>query len=455
MSVPRAAARRPRARSLRRASYALLITTLALTGCEAGAGYPQTTFRPVSAFGDALNRVFYNTVGWTMGILILVMGLIIYATFRFRERPDAPQPEQIHGNTTLEILWTIAPALIVVFIGVPTVRTIFETQRRPPDDAVVVEVIGHQWWWEFRYPEYDIVTANQMWIPTGRPVSLQMHSADVIHSFWIPRIGGKRDVNPLPRRREGEPAAHKNYLLFEVREPGHYLGQCAEFCGESHAIMRMTVMAVEPTEFDSWVQRMRGQTAPGAVAGMAADAAGGQVRLTGLDGSEGAAPAAAAATPAAGAGQAGADTALVGQDVPGQVPATTAQPAAPAARIGQMPVPTGVGNPFVPAMDEVALQREGERIFLGAACVACHAISGTTAGGVLGPRLTQYGERPWVGAGAAENNMENLVQWIRDPQSMKPGTLMPGTLRGGGGMPPTGLSDAEVRAIAAYLLSLR
>jgi heme/copper-type cytochrome/quinol oxidase subunit 2 len=97
--------------------------------------------------------------------------------------------------------------------------TIFETQRRPPEDALVVEVIGHQWWWEFRYPEYGIVTANQMWIPTGRPVSLQMHSADVVHSFWIPRIGGKRDVNPLPRRREGEPAAHKNYLLFNVRSP--------------------------------------------------------------------------------------------------------------------------------------------------------------------------------------------------------------------------------------------
>jgi cytochrome c oxidase subunit II len=248
-----------------------------------------------------------------------------------------------------------------------------------------------------------------------------MHSADVIHSFWIPRIGGKRDVIPLPRRREGEPAAHKNYLLFNVREPGHYLGQCAEFCGESHAIMRMTVMAVEPTEFDAWAARMRGSAAVAAVGGQ----------------------------------QPGRDTAMVGQTADGQVPAMTAEPAPQAQRIGQMPLPTGVGNPFAPPLDEVALQQEGERIFLGAACVACHAVSGTTAVGVLGPALTQYGERPWVGAGAAENNVDNVAQWIRDPQSLKPGTLMPGSLRGGGGMPPTGLSDAEVRAVAAYLLSLK
>jgi cytochrome c oxidase subunit II len=415
----------------------------------------------VSAFGDALNTVFYNTFGWTMGILILVMGLILYATFRFRERPDAPHPEQIHGSTRLEIAWTIAPALIVVAIGVPTVQTIFETQRRPPEDAVVIEVIGHQWWWEFRYPQYDIVTANQMWIPAGQPVSLEMHSADVVHSFWIPRIGGKRDVNPLPRRREGEAPAHRNYLLFTVREPGHYLGQCAEFCGESHAIMRMTVMAVEPAEFDAWVGRMRGEarvpmplaTTTTAAAGVAATPAAGPAEAE-----PEAADIAAGAAQAATVGeqrQQGADTAMVGQSVEGRPPALSPEPLPPAVRIGEVPVPTGAGNPFVRAIDEMALQQEGQRLFLGAACVACHAISGTTAVGVLGPGLTQYGERPWVGAGAAENNLANLMQWIRDPHSMKPGVLMPGTLRGAAGMPPTGLTDAEVRAIASYLLSLK
>jgi cytochrome c oxidase subunit II len=433
MSLPRAAARGLYARRLRSGiatTLTLLVGAVLITGCEAGAGYPQTTFRPVTEFGDALNAVFYNTFGWTMAVMIVVFGLILYATFRFRERPDTPHPEQVHGNTKLEITWTVIPALIVVFIGVPTVRTVFDTQRRPPDEALVVEVIGHQWWWEFRYPELGIVTANEMWIPTGRPVSLQMHSADVVHSFWIPRLGGKRDTHPLPRRRAGEPAAHKNYLLFNVREPGRYLGQCAEFCGESHAIMRMTVNAVEPAEFDTWASRMLGaQPTPPLMEGEPQAVAGVE---------PGVAP----------------DTAVVGEAVDGQPAAVTAEPVAQP-RIGQMPVPTGVGNPFRAPFDEAELLREGERIFLGAACVACHAVTGTTAVGVLGPSLTLYGQRPWVGAGAAENSRENLIQWIRDPQSMKPGTLMPGTLRGAAGMPPTNLTDDQVRAVAAYLMSLR
>jgi cytochrome c oxidase subunit II len=412
------------------ATAALLTgATLLLAGCEAGGGYPQTTFRPVSAFGDAVNAVFFNTFGWTMAIMIVVFGLILYATFRFRERPDAPHPEQVHGNTTLEITWTVIPALIVVFIGVPTVRTIFETQRRPPQEALVVEVIGHQWWWEFRYPEFGIATANQMWVPTGQPVSLQMRSADVVHSFWIPRIGGKRDTNPLPRRREGEPPANPNHLLFTVREPGHYLGQCAEFCGESHAIMRMSVNAVEPADFDTWVGRMSG-AAPAAM-----DAA----------------PAEAADTAAAAALAEGADAPVAEQ----QEPAVPAAPPPQQARIGEIPVPTGAGNPFVPPMDDAGLVAEGERIFLGSACVACHAVAGTTAVGALGPALTLYGSRPYVGAGAAENSLENVIRWIRDPQSMKPGARMPGTLRGAAGMPPTNLTDAQVRAIAAYLLGLK
>jgi cytochrome c oxidase subunit II len=433
MLLSRAAARGLCARRLRSGiatALTLLVSMALTTGCEAGGGYPQTTFRPATEFGDALNKVFYNTFGWTMGVMIVVFGLILYATFRFRERPEAPHPEQVHGHTGLEITWTLIPALIVVLIGLPTVQTIFSTQRRPPDEALVVEVIGHQWWWEFRYPELGIVTANEMWVPTGRPVSLQMHSADVVHSFWIPRLGGKRDTQPLPRRRAGEPAAHKNYLLFNVRDPGQYLGQCAEFCGESHAIMRMAVNAVEPSEFETWVNRMLGaQPTPPLVEGEAQPVAG-------------VAPGAAA------------DTAVVGESVEGQPPAVTAEPVAQP-RIGQMPVPTGVGNPFRPPFDETELLQEGERIFLSSACVACHAVTGTAAVGVLGPSLTLYGQRPWVGAGAAENSRENLIRWIRDPQSMKPGTLMPGTLRGAAGMPPTNLTDDQVRAVAAYLMSLR
>ena len=439
MSAYRAAARRGCDRRSRRrySPYLASLFLLALAGCEAGANYPQTTFRPVSGFGDALNDVFYNTFGWTMGILVVVTVLVIVASFRFRDRPGAKEPSQIHGNTKLEIAWTIIPAIIVVFMGIPTVKTIFDTQREPPEDALRVEVIGHQWWWEFRYPEYGIVTANEMWVPTGRPVSLAMRSADVIHSFWIPRIGGKRDVNPLPRRREGEPPHHDNYLLFTVREPGRYLGQCAEYCGEAHAVMRMTVNAAEPAEFDAWVQRML---------------AGG-VQTTGLpparDPAAGAMVVNEAQVPDQQTGQP-AVPAVTPAQVAGVAPSPVQQP-----QIGQMLAPTGVGTPFRAPVPPEVLQEEGKRIFLSSTCVACHAIAGTPAAGQVGPNLTMLGARPWIAAGARDMSEENLVAWIRDPQSIKPGALMPGTTRGGGGFAPTGLSEQEVRAVAAYLLSLK
>lgn len=449
MSVPRAAARGTCARRSRRfvSHLALLVSTLALAACEAGAGYPQTTFRPVSDFGDMLNDVFYNTFNWTMGILVLVIALILFAAIRFRERPGAPHPEQIHGNTRLEIAWTIAPALIVVFIGIPTVRTIFDTQREPPENALRVEVIGHQWWWEFRYPEYNIVTANMMWVPTDRPVSLAMRSVDVIHSFWIPRIGGKRDVNPLPRRREGEEPKHDNYLLFTVREPGHYLGQCAEYCGEAHAIMRMTVNAVEQAEFQEWVQRMQagGAVAPGLAP--AQDPAAGAL-VVGADQVPDPAGGAVAGVPSVTPGQLGGTVPAAPQTAP--APSQPQQPL-----FGQMPAPTGAGNPFRAPLSDEILQEEGKRIFLASTCTACHAVAGTTALGAVGPNLTMFALRPWIAAGASETNVENLVRWIRDPKAMKPGALMPGTATAGGGMPPTGLTDQEVRAVAAYLMSLK
>jgi cytochrome c oxidase subunit 2 len=380
------------------AAPALLVAILTLTACDRGGNpYPQTTFRPVSEYGEKLNALFYNTFWWSIAILILVTALVLYAAFRFRDRPGAPPPAQIHGNTKLELMWTLVPALVVIIISVPTVRTIFEVQQRPPDDALVVEVIGHQWWWEFRYPQYELTTANLMYIPTGRTVTLRMASADVIHSFWIPRIGGKRDVNPLPRRREEAPAGQPNYITFTAEQPGHYLGQCAEFCGESHGLMRMSSMVVTPAEFDAWVQRMRG-------------------------------PQQSAAPPAAAPQQ---------------------------AVIVQMPPPTGAGNPFRVPLSDSLLRAEGRRIFQGGACVACHTIAGTTAHGTIGPNLTLIGSRPMIGAGALPNTRDNLVQWIKDPALVKPGALMPGTLRGTAGVGPTNLSDAEVRAVAAYLFSLK
>lgn len=367
--------------------------------------HPQTTFHPVSEYGASQNAVFANTLWWTMGILLLVVVLTLYAAIRFRERPESPEPQHVHGNTVLEIAWTLIPAIIVVLIAIPTVRTIFENQQAPPKGSMQVEVIGHQWWWEFRYPEQGVVTANQLYLPVGRPIELKLHSADVIHSFWIPRIGGKRDVNPQAKTHEGEQPSF-NRIVFTIDSAGFYPGQCAEYCGDSHAIMRMSVMAVPPAEFDTWVAVMKRGDAGG-----------------------GAAPAATSA-----------------QEPLAGIPGMTA---------AGLPAPTGIGSAVQPPIDEARWVAAGRQVFLSKPCTACHTIQGTPAMGAIGPNLTRIGARPTIGAGAIENNLENLMRWIRDPQAVKPGARMPGALAPGGNFPPTNLSELEIQAIAHYLQSLK
>ncbi|MGD8278107.1 MAG: cytochrome c oxidase subunit II [Gemmatimonadota bacterium] len=368
-----------------------VLASALLAGCTGGTEFVQTTFYPVSGEGRLENAAFMNTFWWTMAILFLVSFLVIYVVWRFRERPDMPHPEQIHGNTKLEILWTVIPAIVTVFIMVPAVKGVFALQRAPVPGALEIEVIGHQWWWEFRYPSEGVVTAQQFYVPTGREVHLRLSSADVIHSFWVPRIVGKRDVLPQPRVAEGE-NPRPNHIVFTADSAGHYRGQCAEYCGEGHAIMATQAVAVSPAEFDAWVQSMKD-------------------------------------TPALPAGQPAAEQAAA--------PAA-AQDSAPAA-------------PAAPA----TLEEQGRQIFLGKTCVVCHSVANTTARGMVGPNLTRFGARPYVGAGARPNTLENVEQWIRNPQSLKAGALMPGAQEAAGGFPPTGLTDEEIRAVAAWLVSLK
>ncbi|MEJ2679592.1 MAG: cytochrome c oxidase subunit II [Gemmatimonadota bacterium] len=233
-----------------------LFALTALGGC-ASEEYPQTTFQPVTGFGRIIDNLFHGVFWWTMLVLLVVFVVLGYVLIRFRERPDSPDPKPVYGNTVLEITWTVIPALIIVAILIPTIRGIFETQRAAPKDALVVEVIGHQWWWEFKYPSLGITTASQLVLPVGRPLDLRLHSADVIHSFWIPRLGGKRDVNPVRQMPNGEKPPHLNHISLTVDSVGEYPGQCAEFCGTEHGAMRMLAIAVPPSEFDAWAQRMK------------------------------------------------------------------------------------------------------------------------------------------------------------------------------------------------------
>jgi len=383
---------------------AALLPIIAVSLLAACSGdYPQTTFRPVTEFGAVINDLFAGVFWWTMLVLAVVWTVLLYVVMRYRRRPGQTPPRQTHGNAVAEILWTLGPALIVAFIAVPTIRTVFYTYREPSPDALVVDAIGHQWWWEFRYPELGVVTANQFVLPVGREVHIRLSSADVLHNFWIPRIGGKRYNYPVPVQ-SNVPPTKVNALTFTINEPGEYSGQCAEFCGTSHAIMRKRLLAVSPAEFDAWVERMREPA------------------------QQAAAPPAAEQTAQAGEGEA----------------AASAQPAAaPAMASAATPAPG-------------SLEAQGRDIFLRSTCVACHSIAGTPARGTLGPNLTGFGSRWAVGAGARPNTLENVIAWITNPQDLKPGALMPGTRTPApNGFPATGLSDEEVRAVAAYLLSLK
>jgi cytochrome c oxidase subunit 2 len=229
---------------------ALVCASLVLAAC--GENLPATTTYPT---GDHAQRIYDLLVPifWAaLGVFVVVEGLLVYSVYRFRQRSaNDAMPAQIHGNTRIEILWTIAPALILLVIAVLTFRTQAENSVQPPD-ALKIQVIGHQWWWEFRYPDSNVVTANDVYIPTGQNVQFVLSSVDVIHNPWSPKLAGKTDAIP----------GKTNYVSFRTDQPGIYRGLCAEFCGEQHAVMRFRVVAVPPDVFQSWTQQHQQPVGP-------------------------------------------------------------------------------------------------------------------------------------------------------------------------------------------------
>ena len=242
-----APAARGRARTPRGWLLPLLFLPLVLiAGCTLQQ-YPQSTLHPHSNYAWWIQHLLEKLVFWVVVIFVVVQGLLIFAVVRFRSRPGAPEPKPIHGNTVLEIAWTLAPAVILALIAVPTVLAIYATQGKPPEGALEVRVIGHQWWWEFQYPGLGVTTASEMHVPLGRAIAMDIESADVVHSFWFPAIGGKRDA--IPNR--------VNHMWFVPDSVGTFLGQCAELCGVSHANMRMKLMVSAPRDFDAWVAHQK------------------------------------------------------------------------------------------------------------------------------------------------------------------------------------------------------
>jgi len=232
---------------------ALTLALLVLVGCTTNeATYPQTTLAPKSDFTRMVDDLLQTTFFWAVLVFVLVEGALLFAIWKFRGKPGDAEPKQVHGNVLLELVWTAIPTLILVAIAVPTVRTIFQTSASPTAPDIEIEVIGHQWWWEYRYPALGVVTANEMHVPVGKTISLKMWSADVLHSFWSPQLAAKRDVFP-----QGPRFQKINPLWFRADTTGDFSGQCAEFCGIQHARMGLRVIVQTEAEFDAWVAQQR------------------------------------------------------------------------------------------------------------------------------------------------------------------------------------------------------
>lgn len=381
-------------------SLGAMMVVVLLSACEEE--YLQSTISPVTDYGEITQSLYVQVFWWTMLILVVVLAILAYVLIRFRERPGQERPKQIHGHVGMEIAWTIAPALIVVAIVIPTIRGVFAVQRPPEEGALVVEVTGKRYWWRFHYPELGVTTANELHLPVGRPVSLRLESEDVIHSFWVPRLGGKRDVNPVVTKPEGE-EWERNWMHFTIREEGVYWGQCAEFCGEAHSLMGIRVVAQSEENFQSWVQEWKTP-----------------------------APTANAPVPPEEGGASG-----------GMASGPEAQEAMAGVSVAEDPL----------------VARGREVFFRESYCVLCHAMEGTAAAGIIGPNLTRLGSRSTIAAGMLENTPENLVRWITDPLAVKPGAQMPGADYGvtyeGQTFPPLNLNEEQIRALAAYLSSMR
>ena len=239
-------------RRTRRLLPLALVLGAVASACATNA--PQDTLDLEGPIAKQLDGLFNPVVAVAAFFFFFVQGLVLFAAIRFRRRSEDEAPKQIHGNTKLEITWTAIPAIILAIVGIATVVTVIDINRVEAGGEVLkVTVTGHQWWWEYEYPDLGVVTANELHIPTGRRVELELKSEDVIHSFWPPKLAGKVDVIP----------GRTNTMAIQSDEPGEFEGQCAEFCGLSHSRMRLRVIAQSPEDFESWAaDQLRDQPKP-------------------------------------------------------------------------------------------------------------------------------------------------------------------------------------------------
>src|SRR5690625_1567896 len=282
-------------------------------------------------------------------LAVMLIYTIVLIRFRRKKGQEDYIPKQVEGSKTLETIWTVIPIILVIIMAVPTVMAEFDlADTKDRDKHLNVKVTGYQYWWHFDYVDEGIQTSQDLYIPVGETVYLDLITNDVLHSFWVPALAGKIDVNP----------ENVNTMKLDAEEEGVYYGKCAELCGPSHALMDFKVIAVSPEAFEQWVNDMKDF------------------------------------------------------------------------------------EPEEQELDTVA--QEGKDLFDANNCMSCHAIGSTESS--IGPNLTGFADRTTF-AGILEPTKENLVKWIQDPESIKPGNKMTGTY--------PELSDDEADKIAEYLMQLK
>lgn len=321
---------------------------LFLTGC----GKENLTALVPKGYGanSSMSLIILTTVIMTAVFLVVVIFLtVVLVRFRKKKGDEDFIPKQVEGSVALETVWTAIPIILVIIMAIPTVIAEFDlADASERGDHMNIKVTGHQYWWHFEYEEEGIQTSQDLYIPAGEKVFLDLVGEDVLHSFWVPALAGKIDVNP----------ENVNTMFLEAYEEGVYDGKCAELCGPSHALMDFKVIVVSPDKFDQWVQDM--------------------------------------------------------VDV----------------------------DPEEEVLEAVA--QEGKDLFEENNCMTCHAIGASQ--GSVGPNLTSFGDRTTF-AGILEPTKENLIDWITDPESIKPGNKMTGTY--------PDLSEEEADKIAEYLMQLQ
>ena len=333
----------------------MLLSSLALI--LSGCGRDNLTALVPKGYGAevSMQLIILTTVVMTF-VFLVVITLYVIVLMRYRKKKGDPviNPEQVEGNKTLEAVWTIIPIILVVIMAVPTVFATFHlADTSDQDEHINIDVTGNLYWWHFDYQNEEISTSQDLYIPVNTKVYVNLITSDVLHSFWVPSLSGKLDVNP----------ENVNTMYIEAYEEGVYFGKCAELCGPSHSLMDFKVVVVSEEEYDQWVKDMQSFDSE--------------------------------------------------------------------------------------TLELDAVAQEGKDLFTEKACISCHATDtqGYSAGAVpIGPDLTNMGDRSRF-AGYLEPTKENLVKWIKDPESLKPGNLMTGAY--------PALSDDEADKIAEYLLQLK